>query len=173
MYEINQELIGKRIKSILIEKNITQKELSEKIDMDPPLLNKYINNKNDSPINLNDAIKISRGLNTTLDYLIYGEGQKDYIYLENNTDYTTIFNSLILLFENDLIELKSKEKSSAIAELKFTKDYYRICFEFIKKLKNIKEIEELSDYKGTITNLITSFSNQFKNIKDSLPSINE
>jgi transcriptional regulator with XRE-family HTH domain len=62
--------LGKRIKLLRKQRNWTQKELAEKLDLRQPQLNKYESGMNAPP--LDKLLLLAREFDTTVDYLLTG-----------------------------------------------------------------------------------------------------
>ncbi len=65
--------IGNRIKTIMKEKGISQKELSKSIGISQSVISSYLNNKSfpTAPV----IMKISKFFGITTDYLLFGDDQ--------------------------------------------------------------------------------------------------
>ena len=67
-YDLNYTLIGKRIRSIRLKREITQEALAEKVDIGTQHMNKIENGK--SPLSLTCLVNIANALETTADRLL-------------------------------------------------------------------------------------------------------
>ena len=63
-----QTSLGDKLKAVLVEKMITQKELAKKLNIAPTTLNGYISNKRQPDLETVKAIALSLGVST--DYLL-------------------------------------------------------------------------------------------------------
>ena len=159
---MNNLQIAERIKKRRELLNLSQDGLSEKMEIKKSDLSKYENAE--KQIGLDMARKFSLALNTTIEYLIYGEGEKNEIIdhfdctIEND-----VVNSIVVLHELGLLEydennvlfihprntllydltnfLHTYIDHKEILEVKEGKIYIKKSFEDYKK--KIRELSEL------------------------------
>ena len=86
--------IGKRIKLIRKENNMTQKELALKIDVSPPTVTKYENGQLEP--NLNILVKISQLFNISIDDLLEINISAKDNFTQNSTDSDALVKSFII-----------------------------------------------------------------------------
>lgn len=77
--EIDYKLIGRRIKEARIRKELTQEQLSEKMDVSVVFISKV---ERGHALSLKKLVQISRALDVKLEYLITGTIPQDKNYLD-------------------------------------------------------------------------------------------
>lgn len=108
-YEIDYKSVGVRIKNSRISKNITQDKLAEFIDVNPSHLSNIERGK--TKMSTDTLVQISIILNTSVDYLLFGE-----IILEHDQ-----YTNMALLEIKEI--LKDKNKNYINAFINFCKDF--------------------------------------------------
>ena len=83
--------VGQRIKKLRDKKNLTQTQLSKGTGIDVTLISKYENGIKE--IGLDNLTRIAEFLETSLDYLVYGDGPA-YKKFSVVKFYPNIFNEL-------------------------------------------------------------------------------
>ena len=130
---MEENKIGKRIKEVRESKKMTQKKLSSVTGIDVTSISRY---ENDSQFpNLDTIIKISRGLECSLDYLVFGDGDSVYIERKNQSEEEMIFSSLSDLFEKKILEI-NEGYDSAELYVSIESDLY---WDFCKKINKLKD----------------------------------
>lgn len=86
--------IGKKIKLLRKENNMTQKELALKIDVSPPTVTKYENGQLEP--NLNILVKISQLFNISIDDLLEINISVKDNFTQNSTDSDALVKSFII-----------------------------------------------------------------------------
>ena len=100
---MNNIEIGNRIKERRKLLNLTQGNLFELTNIKVAEISKYESGQKD--IGLDIARRLSVGLRTTIEYLIYGEGDKEEIkdYFDNSVG-NCIVNSIIILYQLHILD---------------------------------------------------------------------
>ncbi len=93
--------IGKLIEIAMIEKNLTQKMLADKLDIKQPMISQWINGKSNPTTRT--LQKISKLLNKPLDYFVKNEDED-----KNLSDKTDKKDIEILKLKNENLELSKK-----------------------------------------------------------------
>ena len=123
---MNSIKIADRIKERRKLLDLTQDDLSELTGIKKVEISKYENGQKN--IGLDNARKLSIGLKTTIEYLIYGEGNKDEIrdYFDNSVG-NCIVNSIVILHQLNILEF-SENYSLFIHPLqKLYTTWFRLC----------------------------------------------
>ncbi|MCI8487059.1 MAG: helix-turn-helix transcriptional regulator [Clostridia bacterium] len=115
-YEINYKSVGERIKNSRISKSITQDKLAELIEVNPSHLSNIERGK--AKMSTEVLVNISRTLNTSIDYLLFGD-----ITLEHDQ-----YTNIAILEIKEI--LKNKDKNDVNAFMTFCKDFS----EFLKRI---------------------------------------
>ena len=92
---------NQRLKDLIKEKNLLQKEFAAKAGVKKRALDMYLGAQTSMPP-ADVAVKIAKALDTTVEYLVTGEDPA--LVLENpkvNTDYTRLINKLAILDDID------------------------------------------------------------------------
>ena len=92
---------NQRLKDLIKEKNLLQKEFAAKAGIKKRALDMYLGSRNSLP-NVDLGVKIAKALDTTVEYMVTGE--EPALILENpkvNTDYTRLINKLAILDDID------------------------------------------------------------------------
>lgn len=108
-YEIDYKSVGERIKNSRISKNITQDKLAELIEVNPSHLCNI--EKGKTKMSTDTLVNLSRGLNTSIDYLLFGD-----ITLEYDQ-----YTNMALLEIKEI--LKNKNKNDVNAFIDFSKNF--------------------------------------------------
>lgn len=108
-YEIDYISVGERIKNTRISKNITQDKLAELIEVNQSHLSNIERGK--TKMSTDTLVNISRSLNTSIDYLLFGD-----IILEYDQ-----YTNMAILEVKEM--LKDKEKNYIEAFINFCKDF--------------------------------------------------
>lgn len=122
-------MVGETIKDLRCEKNYTQKELAEILNITPGCLSKYETGKVQIPLDI--ILKISEVFDISVDYII-GKNNFSYDYSILNHYYCDKITVIDML--NNAISL-SKEKR-------------KILYEVLQSLKCKDDIEKLSQKKN-------------------------
>ena len=96
--------VGTRIAELRKQKKLTQEALSEKTNISNVLISKY---ENGTEMGLENLIKIATALETSLDYIIFGDGEKLVKY-NDETKKTTGYknaNAIADLCEEGIIDI--------------------------------------------------------------------
>lgn len=115
-FEIDYKAVGERIKICRINKNMTQDTLAELIEVNPSFVSNIERAK--TKMSTETLASIARSLNTSVDYLLFGDIELDH------DQYTNI----VALEIKDM--LKDKNKNDINAFITFCKDFT----EFLKKI---------------------------------------
>lgn len=115
-YEIDYNAVGERIKNSRISKNITQDKLAELIEVNQTHLSNIERGK--TKMSTDALVNISRSLNTSIDYLLFGDVTLDYDQYTN----------MALLEIKEI--LKDRNKNEINAFISFSKEFS----EFLKKI---------------------------------------
>lgn len=150
----NTSTLGKRIKYLRTEKNMSQQELAQKSNIDPTSLSRYECDKQ-TP-NLSTLQLIACELETSLDYLVLGKNSTIKIQKAKITNEEMIFRSLSILLENNVL----------LYSIDFNNEYFDISNKFssyrnfIEKFEKLKEFNKLigENYEDAKEKLILSFS---------------
>ena len=78
---INQEIIGARIKSKRVEREITQKALAEEVGISPPAINRF--EKGIKTPSIDTLTKLAKTLGVSTDFLL-GSGAEDDIFVDDD-----------------------------------------------------------------------------------------
>lgn len=108
-YEIDYKSVGERIKNSRINKNITQDELADLIEINQTHLSNIERGK--TKMSTETLVNLSRTLNTSIDYLLFGDITLEY------DQYTNI----VLLEIKEI--LKNKDKNDIDAFITFCKNF--------------------------------------------------
>jgi len=102
IFPINHMMtFNQRLKDLIKEKNLLQKEFAAKAGIKKRALDMYLGSRNSLP-NVDLGVKIAKALDTTVEYLVTGE--EPALILESpkaNTDYTRLINKLAILDDID------------------------------------------------------------------------
>jgi len=115
-YEIDYNSVGERIRNLRTSKNITQDQLSELLEINPSHLSNIERGR--TKMSTDTLVNISRSLNVSIDYLIFGD-----ITLEFDQ-----YTNIALLEIKEL--LKDKNKNDFNTFMAFIKN----CIEFLQKI---------------------------------------
>ncbi|UTC77588.1 helix-turn-helix transcriptional regulator [Treponema sp. OMZ 799] len=114
---------NQRLKDLIKEKNLLQKEFAVKAGIKKRALDMYLGSRNSLP-NVDLGVKIAKALDTTVEYLVTGEDSS--LGLENpklNKKYTRFINKLEILDDVDqaivenLIDSLIDKKQSGASEM--------------------------------------------------------
>lgn len=155
---MNQEEIGKRIKEVRKSKNMTQKELAESSKIDVTSISRY--ETGSQMPNLSTLSYIAAALETSLDYLVFGNATDFKIYKKEARNVEEkIFESLAVLLEENVIEVYDQD--GTYIELS---KYYRTYNEFISQYDKLKDLKNVlgESYEDARAKLIKSFAIELK-----------
>lgn len=146
--------LGKRIKNLRNQKNMSQQALAQKSSIDATSLSRYECDKQIP--NLSTLKLIACELETSLDYLVLGKDSTVKIQKAKITDEEMIFRSLSILLEKNVL----------LYSIDFNNEYFDISDKFIsyksfiEKFEKLKEFNELigENYEDAKEKLILSFS---------------
>ena len=129
---INRKDVGNRIKILLDKKKMKQKELAKEILMDESLLSKHINGKSSSDISTSSIAKIALTLDTSIDYLLFGnESRLEQSY--NEVKANNLINYLIKLYQIGSIDIKNEMISMKESiKIAFKPEYENILINLLK-----------------------------------------
>lgn len=77
---MDQKLLGKRIKELRLQRGLNQGELGEKVKLTNSQISTFETGARG--VTLDNLILIAQALSTSLDYLIFGKGEKECVYTE-------------------------------------------------------------------------------------------
>ena len=166
---MNEEEIGKRIKEIRQEKKFTQKQLSELSQIDATSISRY---ETGAQIpNLNTLVYIALALDTSLDYLVFGDKTDIKIQKKIQTSCEEkIFENIAFLLENQI--MICDDDNQGYADIEISKQYkaYHMFILKYNKLKDFKNLIGIS-YDNAKIELIKSFAKELEKEKelDNLP----
>ena len=77
---MDQKSLGKRIKELRLQRGLNQEELGEKVKLTNSQISTFETGARG--VTLDNLILIAQALSTSLDYLIFGKGEKEVVYTE-------------------------------------------------------------------------------------------
>ena len=166
---MDEKEIGKRIKEVRIKKNMTQKELAEASKIDATSISRYETGV--QMPNLSTLAFIASSLETSLDYLVFGNGNEFKVYKKNSQSAEErIFEGIATLIEEYVFECYDEYDGGTHIILS---DNYNSYKQFIEQYKNLKNFKGLigKNFEDARAELIKSYAQQLKN--EIQASINE
>lgn len=158
---MDEKEIGKRIKEVRIKKNMTQKELAEASKIDATSISRYETGV--QMPNLSTLVFIASSLETSLDYLVFGNGSEFKAYKKDSrSNEEKIFESLAILLEEYVIECYEEYDGGINLLLSNSYISYK---QFIEQYKNLKNLKGLigKNFEDARAELIKSYAQQLKN----------
>lgn len=159
---MEEEKIGERIKKVRSSKKLTQKQLSELSKIDSTSISRY---ENGTQIpNLNTLAYISIALDTSLDYLVFGNEPNVNISKKSKKEAEEeIFESLATLIDNKVIE----SIRTGNREFYMISQYYKTYDNFVDKYDSLEQFQGLIgiSFNEAKKNLIKSFVDILKKEK--------
>lgn len=161
---MEEKEIGERIKKARKLKNLTQKQLSDISKIDVTSISRY-ENGNQFP-NLDTIIKISVGLECSLDYLVFGDEKNIFVKRKAESEEEVIFRSLSKLFEEKVLDLYEDYNDG---ELYISRDS-DLYWDFCQKMEKFKDFNEYmgSEYNKAKENMIKSYAEKLRKEKEDL-----
>lgn len=102
-----EEKIGEKIKNLLLENNISQKDLSVRLNLSEATISKYISGERKPKIDM--VVNLATALNTTVDYLLGTE--------KENVDFAKL-GRILARSKNEL----SQEQKRKLINILLTED---------------------------------------------------
>ena len=150
--EFNEKIIGQRIKDYRNKMHLSQNDLSKLTDIATTQLSAYENGN--KTFGLQVAMRISRGLNITLDELCFGTHSEQPITKAKNKG-ELIVNCVDALFKERVIDYLPREKINNYVFTEFSYEYKITFNKYIDTLeKLVKELFEFNANKSSYPNPI-------------------
>jgi len=146
-----EEYIGKNIKEVRLEKNLSQQAVADRCGFANTVLSAYENNKK-TP-NLITIATIARALDVSIERLYYGDDNNAFINSVSD-DGRKIVNSIYLLWELGVIS--------------YFENYTHDMYEYSDNMKPAGLFLHIVDYSTQIKRFINSL-NEFERIKETYP----
>lgn len=170
MENVQNELVGKRIKNAREKAGYTQYRLHDLTGISITQISAYENGKRS--VGLSSLRKIAEATNTTMDELYSGKIEDRPMTLECNEG-KLIVNCITILFEKGVVSSLPKSKGDSFRaqysyQIGFC-DYVNILDDFIKKMvdfeKNKPDYPNPSDFKSQLVEAASNKINRVINLR--------